>query len=474
MDTLPAEIRSEAESRRYAMAVDSVTEHLGTPCRMNATPHYPPAQSSVCLLALALLCLICSSYYAFVIVPPAAALWGPGIVPDLYPAWYASRAVLLHHQNPYSPEVSGQIHTAMYGGRLVSKNEQRFAYPIFAVLLFAPFAVLPFAAAQSCFFVVSALLTVFSVLAWLCKGTSGVTRTICVTSVLAAFPVLLGLELRQPTMLVAALLAATVACLRSGRLAFAGVLGALATAKPQLAIAVLLPLLLWSISDWHDRKPFLLSLWLTLGGLLGISECLSHGWLLHWLATIRAYVHYAGAAPLICVLPGGHLPVLAGTLLIAGAFAASWKWRGEDLLLAIAFSVSVFQVLFPFQLYNEVMLIPAVLWTATQRSRRTANLYRLLRWSVWGLLGAGWLTTSVICLAHLVSPSSIGRLWSLPMVIAWIFPFALLAYLAACVSAKAPSSMVCQLAADPGSKFGIQMLPSRLHTVDRASATTVT
>ncbi len=408
---------------------------------MNANAHGMTTPTLVCLLVIASLCLACSSYYAFVIVPPAAALSGPGIVPDLYPVWYASRVALFQHQNPYSPEVTRQIQSAMYQGRLASQNEQRFAYPLFAVLLFAPFAVLPFAAAQSCFLALSVLLTMWSVLAWLNNSIPPIAAVVCVILVTASFPVMLGLELGQPTMLVAAVLAATVTCLRGGRLVAAGVLGAVATVKPQLAIGVLLPLLFWSVSDWRKRKPFLLSLWWTMVGLLGVAECLSRGWLLHWLATIRAYSHYAGAQPLIRMLPGSRLPVLAGALLIGAAFAASWKWRASDPLLALGFSISVFQVLLPFQLYNEVMLIPAVLWAFIRRSKQTATLPSLLRWSVWGLLGTGWLSTCVVCVAHLINPLSIAKVWSLPIVIAWVFPIAVLAYVGACAIVPTPASI---------------------------------
>ncbi len=403
---------------------------------MNAIACGENATGFAALLLVACVCLAFSVHYAFVIVPPAAALSGPGIVADLYPVWYASRVVLFQHRDPYGPEVSRQIQGEMYRGRLANQNQQRFAYPLFAVLLFAPFAVLPFAVAESCFFVVAALLTGWSVVAWLEGSTSPATKAVCVVLVVSSFPVLLGLELRQPTMLVAALLAGAASCLRSGRLAAAGVLGALAMVKPQLAIGVLLPLTFWCVHDWRKRRAFLLTLGWTLAGLFGISEWMSPGWLVRWLATIRAYSHYAGAPPLISMLPGHRLPALAGALLIVAAFAASWRWRSGDPLLAVGFSVCVFQVLMPFQLYNEVMLIPAVLWALVPSSRQTGRTQKLLHLALWGLLGAGWLSTVVICLGRLIKPASIARIWSLPIAIAWVFPVALLAYLAACAGAK--------------------------------------
>ena len=60
---------------------------------MKTLLHCTTAPKAACLLAISLLCLLGSIHYAFVILPPAAALSGPGIVPDLYPAWYASRVV---------------------------------------------------------------------------------------------------------------------------------------------------------------------------------------------------------------------------------------------------------------------------------------------------------------------------------------------------------------------------------------------
>ncbi len=432
---------------------------------MNPVAHGANATAVFSLLIMACVCLACSFHYAFVIVPPAAALSGPGIVPDLYPLWYASRVALLNHRDPYSPEVTRQIQNVMYQGRMANQNQQRFAYPLFAVLLFAPFALLPFSVAQSCFFVLSALATMWSVRLWLDKSVSPAATAICVVLVFSSFPVLLGLELRQPTMLVTAALAGVVSCVRSGRLVSAGVLGALATIKPQLAIGVLLPLVFWSVSDWKNRKAFLASLGCTVGGLLAISQWINPGWLPHWLATVRAYSHYAGAAPLICMLPGRRLPALAAALLTTATLAASWRWRKADSRLAIGFSASVFQVLMPFQLYNEVMLMPVVLWAFLQSSRRTGTLPSLLRISLWGLLGAGWLTTSAICMAHLIYPPSIARIWSLPIVIAWIFPIAALAYSMTC--AGAPSDIAGVRFQNPGSNIPIPMLPSLPHSATR-------
>jgi hypothetical protein len=151
--------------------------------------------------------------------------------------------------------------------------------------------------------------------------------------------------------------------------------------------------------------------------------------------------------------------MLVAALLIAAALAAGWKWRNADPLLAIGFSVCVFQVLMPFQLYNEVMLIPAVLWALVKSSTQTGQPQRLLRFALWALLSAGWLSTSAICMAHLINAPSIARIWSLPIVITWIFPIALLAYVASCAGVTVPANIAKVPFPGPDRSIRIPTLP---------------
>jgi hypothetical protein len=129
-------------------------------------------------------------------------------------------------------------------------NQQRFAYPLYSVLLFAPFALLPFSAAQAFAFAAA-------------TGPHDPIRVLVATATnnrqdknnpgdippgelsRRAWPA----QLRQPTMLIAPLLAAAVFCVRSNRLVRAGCLAAISTSKPQLAIAVILPLLVWALAE---------------------------------------------------------------------------------------------------------------------------------------------------------------------------------------------------------------------------------
>src|SRR6476646_4193301 len=72
------------------------------------------------------------------------AEWG-----DLYSPWTGTKELLLHGRNPYSTEVSSEIQVAFYGHAIHQDydrekhpvvDEQRFAYPVYAVFILAPTA----------------------------------------------------------------------------------------------------------------------------------------------------------------------------------------------------------------------------------------------------------------------------------------------------------------------------------------------
>ena len=63
-----------------------------------------------------------------------------GDLGDLYPRWYGTRQLVLHGQNPYGQRVSEDLHLAYYGNieSNGSRDEHRFAYPIYVSLLLLP------------------------------------------------------------------------------------------------------------------------------------------------------------------------------------------------------------------------------------------------------------------------------------------------------------------------------------------------
>lgn len=191
----------------------------------------------------------------------------------------------------------------------------------------------------------------------------------------------------------------------------------------------MLPLSAWAVCSWRIRKAFLVSLAASLLGLALASELAVPGWITPWLGTMRAYSHYAGARALLADLTHGRVFIPAALLLIAAVIWVSFASSNSDLLFSVSFSVTVFQLLFPFQLYNEVLLLPAALWAAmnVDRIREHGQLPVLLFGCAWIALASGWIATLVLSLWDIVAPGSGIKLWQLPLVAAWLYPMLLFA-----------------------------------------------
>lgn len=397
-----------------------------TYARRDSLPGRPGAL--VLLLALGIVSFAATWYFAVVIAPFRLVAADSRSVPqDLYPVWYASRQVVLHHTDPYSAEIKQQIQMAMLGHTVADDdpvNQQRFAYPIYATLFFAPLALLPFPAAHALALLASVALTALSVFWWWPRSSSSGPKLVALVFLFASYPVVLGLQLRQPTMLIAPLLAAAVCCVRSNRLVLAGCLTAIATCKPQLAIAVIVPLLVWTLAEWRSRRAFLVSLAGCVTALLATSWLLMPGWLPRWLQTLHAYAHYAGARPRLLFLLPANAAWIAPAILTIAVCWVSWRWRDSDLLFAIAFSIAVFQLVFPFQIYNELLLLPAVLWLMLPSQRQqSSQLFTLLLACLWIVLGTGWVSALALTVADLLHAGSAAPFTAFPKLSVWLLPY---------------------------------------------------
>ena len=400
---------------------------------MTALPQNVPL-STFCKLVLLLACLASTYYFAFVIAPPALAAGAPTVRLGLYPEWIGCREILFARESPYRPQFTEAIQIALYGSPTASMpvNQQRFAYPAYFAFLFLPLALLPFPVAHLVALFGLITLTSLSLRLWtLHLNLHHLTVAIVLLIMFSAYPVVLGLQLCQPTLLIAGFLAAVVHWARSGRLLWAGILAGLCMSKPHVAIGVLLPLSVWAAASWRERGRFLTAFGYSTVTLVVASELLLPGWIGPWLATVRAYSHYAGSKPLLMDLLPGHLVVPVIALLLCAVVGVCHRWRESDFLFAMSFSIAVFQLLFPFLIYNEVVLLPAALWLLKNAARINAagQLYTLLSYSTWIVLGAGFAASIALGAGDLVAPGSALRLWELPLIAAWIYPWSVFAAL---------------------------------------------
>jgi hypothetical protein len=385
--------------------------------------------------ALAVVCLLGGLYFALIVAPAGLGPAAPTVAKGLMPEWIGCREIL-HRRDPYRPELRTEIERRMFGGASppAMADEHRYAYPAFFVFVFLPMALLPFDVAQMLALMTGAASVALSILGWT-RGFGWRRKAVllAIACGFAAYPTILSLQLRQPTLVICAMLSGVYYCIRSQRLLSAGVLAGLSTAKPQVAIAVLLPLAFWAFLGWQQRKRFVFATAATTAALLIASELLVPGWHWHWLATMKAYSHYAGSNPLLMELLPRRLYAPAAAILVGGIGAVACRLQQRDLLLAISFSIATFQLIFAFQMYNELLLIVPALWVAhkTQELRRAGELPWLLRDLVWVLLGAAWVCEVGFSIADLLAPGSIQGLWDAPLVALWLLPWPMFAVLAA-------------------------------------------
>ena len=407
---------------------------------MSAGAAGPAAPRNRLWVALATVCLISSWYYGLVVAPIGLASADRGILQDLYGVWNGSRVMLVHRISPYSVEVTAQNQAAIYGRTVAGHVEQQFAYPAFAAFPLAPLALLPFRAAQFVAFLAFSILTAISVMWWRGPQTNALLPILLT---LSTYPVVVALQLRQPTLLFAALIAASTAQIRS-RPVIAGLLLALGTAKPQLALSVCVPLLFWAVASWRERRAFVLSFGISELVLVVAATVLVPHWFSQWLTVLHSYSRYGGQ-PLLVTFFGAPGGTIISVLVAAAALVICWRWR-EDVLFSVSFSVAALQLIAPFQTYNEIMLLAPICWIGSNIVKIGAFgwIHRILVAGVWLVLAEGFVVVAGLGVVGAFVPLVAAQFWKVPVLFAFFLPaivFAtLLAYVIAATRLDSPVS----------------------------------
>ena len=294
---------------------------------------------------------------------------------DLYPRWVGTRELLLHHLNPYGPEVSHEIQIAFYGHIVPQDNlgpghkiidEQRFAYPIYVVLLMAPTIHADFPTVYRWAPLILALLTALTVLLcldilhWRLRWEAA---TALVLFTLSSPQIVQGMRHQQLALLVGFLLIAGAWCIHKNHLASAGALLALSTIKPQMALLPLCWFLVWSLGNWPKRWRLQAGFAATLSALIIGGELLLPGWLGYFLEGAAAYRQYFPTTSILRLALGDALGEVLGAIIVIALFVLAWRHRNEDAdspqftsTLAAFFigAILAFPLLTPF---NQVLLI---------------------------------------------------------------------------------------------------------------------
>jgi Glycosyltransferase family 87 len=380
----------------------------------------------------------------------AAAQDSPrGSLSDLYPRWLGARELLLHHRDPYSPEVTREIQVGYYGRALDPRNpgdpkdQQAFAYPVYVVFLVAPTIGFPFSEVQEVFRWFLVVLTASTVPMWLRAfrwrpPLLGTVSLMVLT--LGFFPVVQGLKLQQLTLLVSGLIAGCIVLLAGGHLLLAGILLGLATIKPQLVLPLVVWMMLWAGSEWRRRQNFFWGFGSTMGLLLAGAYLVLPSWMGSFWAALRAYREYTGRPE--SLLATVSTPVLGAIFTVAvliGLAAAAWRARrsrADTPAFAIVSSLVlvVTVVVIPMTaLYNQALLLPGVFLLSRNLSFfRTKAVFTRAACILAGVVFFWpWLAALALTAAVFVLPAAeVQRVWSMPLWSSMMSPVVVLLLLA--------------------------------------------
>jgi hypothetical protein len=395
-------------------------------------------------------------YYYEGVLMPARTKWSHiaglhGFWSDLYPRWLGAHELLLHGRNPYSPEVTQDIQRGFYGRVVDSSNPkvhldtEAFVYPVYVVFLLAPSLWFPFEAVRVVFTFVIVLLTAFSVPMWMRVLGMPIRRRILVISLLftmCSYPTILGLQLDQITLLIAPIIAGSLVGIAEGRFFLSGLMLALAMTKPQLALPVLLFLTLWTLLAWKERKGFAIGFASLMLPLLIASEMVLPGWFGDWRQAAHEYLQEHGQS--FVAFCAGNL----GTIILGGTgvLLCAWLcWRArnegpgsEKFNYALVSTLVLTGMLMPnagLGGYNEVILIPVVLWMFTRgwKLAKRRIMTRVTWLLAFNVLAWQWIWASCVSFAALFLgyqfDNELAHFVATPKLLVFMFPAVLALFL---------------------------------------------
>jgi hypothetical protein len=362
-----------------------------------------------------------------------------GPLGDMYPSWFGTREFIVNHRSPYGKEVTQSLQIAYYGHVLAAddhRNQERFAYPIYSAFLFAPTVGMPFRPVQLLGFWALALITAASVPLWLRVvkwDASWPTIATLQLLVLSSPGVVQGLELQQLSLLVSGMVAAGALLIARRRFLAGGCVFGLAMIKPQLLLLPILWLLLWSLSNWGERKRFVIGFSATLAISIGAGQLMLPGWISQFIAGALAYNQYAHPTSLLELLLGHRAFVVCAFLLSLILVRICIRFRSAPpdssqfaltLSLVLAANLFIMPLMSP---YNHALLIPGVL--ILLRSERQLWVERWL-WSLTvATLVWPWVTAAMVVVLSRLH-STLARTWiDVPLYSTLVLPMMIMAML---------------------------------------------
>ncbi|HXM22931.1 MAG TPA: glycosyltransferase family 87 protein [Terriglobales bacterium] len=392
--------------------------------------------------------LILSVLSAFSMWYYVANVWSvgqPAQFSDLYARWWGAHELLLHHRDPYSPAVTREIQIVIYGAPVGTSHPGDaaelaggFAYPIYVVFLMWPTVLLAFPVVQDLFLCLFVALTLMSLSLWLYAlrwRLSAAELGILAVFTFGSFPVLQGLRLQNLSLLVAFLVAATLASLAADYFTVAGLLLASTTIKPQFVILLIPWLALWIMGDWRRRQRMAWSFSATMSALILGSEVLDPGWISRFLTVVRAYRQYTYGHSLLDVWFTPRIGSVVAVVLVLVVLALCWRCRSYPaqsslFFLACSLVLAATLVVIPtLEPHAQLLLLPGFLFLVRHGRGiwRSGKIARLFLTAAWVLLGWAWVAAFGMLVTAIWLPAgTLLRFWALPLYTSPLLPFGIL------------------------------------------------
>ncbi|NUM45153.1 MAG: DUF2029 domain-containing protein [Anaerolineales bacterium] len=296
---------------------------------------------------------------------------------DFLARWMGARFWLKEGISPYDEQVSLATQQMIYGhpaDPAQGEDINHFVYPLYSMLFFAPFGLFDFPVARALWMTgleISTVLLVFVSLQLVGWRTSIFKTVALVLFAMLWYHGVRTLILGQFAGINALLIALALLFIQQKQDVPAGILLALSTSKPQMAVLLVPFTLLWAFSN--DRRGIIGGLLITLGVLMLASFALVPDWFIAMIRQITEYPSYTAytnidspLSYLADLMPGirstlnSLLHVLAGLYLLI-EWGLAWRKDQRHFLWTAAMTMVVTNLIaYRTATTNYMMLLPVL------------------------------------------------------------------------------------------------------------------
>ena len=274
---------------------------------------------------------------------------------DFLVHYIGTRSFLFDGLSPYSDDVATRIQIAAYGHPAEGiEHELRVAYPLYSVILFAPFSLIgDYQIARAIWMtvlemalVVMAILS-FRLVDW--KPPLWIQASILLFS-LTWYHAVRGVINGNAVILLALAVTGILLSIKSGEDRIPGMLLAITTIKPHLVILVIPTILIWAF--YHKRWQLIKWFSGTMAVLIAIGLLMIPDWIIQNLREVLRYPAYNPAGTLAAALaekmPGIAFQLKWGIAIFLGALLLFEVWQSrkggaKQLIWASLFTLTISQ-----------------------------------------------------------------------------------------------------------------------------------